>query len=296
MIIAWRSIFHAIFEKQGIEYFYTKDGAPEIIDDDKKAWDLSKCLSEYYGGTNLPIRKNLEFFIGLRNKIEHRYVPAIDPHVCGECQAMLLNFDDMLTQEFGDYYALREYLTVPLQTAVLRSVNQMEAMRKFQGRQYDQIKDYIDTFRADLPDEIVDDPKFSFRVYLIPKVGNHQNSSDLAFEYIKEDDIRKELEKQIVLVRQKKVPVVNPGRLKPKDVVECVKSKIGKPFGIHNHTQAWKKYDVRKSGENPEGCNTKYCQFDDAHRDYIYTEKWVEFLVNKLSDESEYQSLIEYKW
>jgi hypothetical protein len=54
-------------------------------------------------------------------------------------------------------------------------------------------------------------------------------------------------------------------------------------------------YGVRKSGENPEGCKTKYCQFDQVHSDYIYTQEWVDFLVRKLSDEAEYNRLLAYK-
>lgn len=44
MCIAWTSLFHAIFEKQKIKYFYRKDGKKieyEKIDGEYKAWDLS---------------------------------------------------------------------------------------------------------------------------------------------------------------------------------------------------------------------------------------------------------------
>lgn len=300
MIIAWTSLLHAIFEKNGEDYVYYKDGVPEIVDGDPKAWDLSKCISYHFKGTTTPVRKNIDFFVGLRNKIEHRYVPAIDPHVSGECQALLLNFDELLTEQFGNFYALREYLTVPLQTSVLHSVNQAEVMKKFQGKEYDKIKDYIDVFRAELTDEIYEDPKYSFRVFLVPKVGNHRDSSDLAFEFVKYDPDNKEemdaIQKQVALIRSRKIPVANQGKLKPKDVADLVSHRLGKTFNIHNHTQAWKIYTVRKSGENPEGCITKYCQFDDAHKDYVYTMEWVNFLVKKISDDKEYKRVIEYKW
>ena len=134
MVIAWTALFHAIFESRNLKYFYHEaNGRITKIDGDKKAWELSKCVSVYYGNSNNPIRANLEFFVGLRNKIEHRYVPALDPHVAGECQSLLLNFDELLVDKFGDYYALREYLTVPLQTTNLRAESQVAAMRKFQG-------------------------------------------------------------------------------------------------------------------------------------------------------------------
>lgn len=299
MIIAWTALLHAIFEKRGISYIYYKNGKPEIIDGETKAWDLSKCLLEFFGSSTTAIKKNLEFFIGLRNKVEHRYVPDIDPHVGGECQALILNFDELLTSEFGDFYALRECLAVPLQTSVLRTSSQLEAMKKLQGKQYDKIVEYIDAFRDELSDEIYQDLKYSFRVFLIPKVGNHKESSDLAFEFIKYDPNNKSemeaIHKQVTLIREKKVPVANQGKLKPKDVAELVSNQLGQPFNVHNHTQAWKKYRVRKPGKTPEGCDTKYCQFDEAHKDYVYTMDWVKFLVKRLSDEKEYESVKSYK-
>ena len=60
-------------------------------------------------------RSNLEFLIGLRNKIEHRQLPELDPALYGECQAALINFDDFITSEFGIRHALSESLAVSLQ-------------------------------------------------------------------------------------------------------------------------------------------------------------------------------------
>lgn len=300
MIIAWTSLFHGIFERKGINYFYLKDdGSPELIDGDEKAWEISKCINEYYGGVTNPIKKNLEFFIGLRNKIEHRYVPALDPHVAGECQALLLNFDDLLVESFGEYYALRESITVPLQTVALRSESQTLAMKKFQGKQYEELKEYIEIFRSELPDTIYQDPKFSFRVYLIPKIGNHASTSDIAFEFVKYDPSKpsdnEALQKQVALIRERQVPVVNPGKYKPSEVARIVAEKIGRSFTVTNHTLAWKYYKIRESGERPESCKTNFCQFDQVHRDYVYTQEWIDFLVTKLSEEDEYEKVRSYR-
>jgi Domain of unknown function (DUF3644) len=49
------------------------------IDGDPKHWELSECLKQHYGDKNPPERRNLEFLIGLRNKIEHRHLPELDP-------------------------------------------------------------------------------------------------------------------------------------------------------------------------------------------------------------------------
>jgi hypothetical protein len=121
MIIAWTALFHAIFFRCGVEPYYRSDRrkqkSPYLrVDGDYKHWELTECLKQYYGDdTGNPVRKNLEFFIPLRNKIEHRSLPEIDPLIFGECQAMLLNFDAMLAKEFGSRYCLRQSLSFALQ-------------------------------------------------------------------------------------------------------------------------------------------------------------------------------------
>lgn len=78
MCIAWLSLLHAIFEKKKINYYY-KDSSKKYkrIDGDKKAWELDKSAKEQFGDTSAEYM-NILFFIKLRNKIEHRFMPTID--------------------------------------------------------------------------------------------------------------------------------------------------------------------------------------------------------------------------
>src|ERR671911_693014 len=76
------------------------------VDGEPKHWDLSECLRQHYGATNPAERKNLEFLIGLRNKIEHRHLPDLDAGLYGECQAGLLNLEQTIIAEFGAQYAM----------------------------------------------------------------------------------------------------------------------------------------------------------------------------------------------
>ncbi|XXV34517.1 DUF3644 domain-containing protein [Sorangium sp. So ce1504] len=301
MVIAWTSLFHAVFEQRSESYFYTEpDGVtPKLVDGDKKAWELDTCMKKLWAAADHAMRRNLDFFIRLRNRVEHRYVPAIDPHVAGECQALLLNFDEMLVQHFGTYYAIRESLAVPLQTTALRTAGQTEALRKLQAKHFDDVKEFIDAYRTGLPSPLYEDSRFAFRVFLVPKTGNHANTSDLAFEFIKYDPNRPEdmaqIQKQIALIKERQVPVANAHLLSPKAVAKEVASKIGRPFNIHHHTLAWARYKVRRSGFDPGGCNTRYCVADPRHRDYSYTPEWVDLLVTKLADQVEYDALVNEK-
>jgi uncharacterized protein DUF3644 len=93
MVIAWTSLFHAVFFKRKLKPFYRKESGRFVkLEGDYKYWELDECLNQYFKtDTGNPVRKNLEFFIPLRNKIEHRSMPELDASIFGECQAMLLD-------------------------------------------------------------------------------------------------------------------------------------------------------------------------------------------------------------
>jgi hypothetical protein len=300
MVIGWTALFHAIFEQRRQSYFYMEpDGVtPKTVDGDHKAWELASCMKNYWGDADHAIRRNLDFFIRLRNRIEHRYVPAIDPHVAGECQSLLFNFDELLVGTFGAYHAIRESLAVPLQTGTLRNSAQVEALKTLQSRHFDDVKQFIDAYRKDLPSGVYDDPKYSFRVYLVPKTGNHSATSDLTMEFVKHDPNRPEdmaeLQNKITLIKEKHVQVNNANLMSPKDVAREVSKRIGKPFNASSHhPKAWARYKVRPKGDfDPNGCDERYCVPDTRHKDYSYTVAWVELLVSKMTIEEEYKAVV----
>lgn len=73
IIIAWTALYHAIFYKKNIKPWYKRSSRYVRVDGDPKHWDLAECLKQHHGGNTPASRKNLEFLIGLRNKIEHRH-------------------------------------------------------------------------------------------------------------------------------------------------------------------------------------------------------------------------------
>ena len=103
MVMAWTALFHAVFFRKGVKPYYrskTRKRRYERVDGDYKHWELGECLSQYYQGDNPPVRRNLEFFIGLRNKIEHRSYPGLDTQVFDECQVSCC-YEAMLKSQFG---------------------------------------------------------------------------------------------------------------------------------------------------------------------------------------------------
>src|SRR5207244_4116767 len=107
IIMAWTALFHALTYRKHKRPWYLKAGTGGKgvryvkIDGETKHWELAECIKQHFGDKHPPERKNLEFLIGLRNKIEHRNLPELDAALYGECQASLLNLEDMLAAEFG---------------------------------------------------------------------------------------------------------------------------------------------------------------------------------------------------
>jgi len=190
MCIAWTALLHAVFFKRGIKPFYRKKSNRrhfEMLDGDKKAWELSTCLAEFWKAENPPVRLNLEFFIRLRNKIEHRSMPGLDMSIFGESQALLFNFEDLISSEFGSKYALNESLSLALQFSCHRNEQQEISIRKLHSKLAKDILSYIQEFRSSLSAEQLQDMRFSYKVFLIPKPANHASSADLAVEFVKFD-------------------------------------------------------------------------------------------------------------
>ena len=213
MCIAWTSLFHAIFFKRKIQPFYRKKNNRrhfEIVDGDKKAWELSTCLDVFWKDHNSAVKLNLQFFIPLRNKIEHRSMPGLDLRIFGECQALLFNFEDLLVSEFGSRYAINESLSMALQFSCHRNEEQLMSMRKLHRALAKDVLLYVDTFRSSLSDEQLQDMQYSYKVFLIPKPANRESSSDIAVEFVKYDPNNQEqiarIKKIIALIKPTNSP------------------------------------------------------------------------------------------
>lgn len=96
----------------------------------------------------------------------------------------------------------------------------------------------------------------------------------------------------VALIKPRQVNIVNANGLKLTTVVQRVAAQLaGKKFNSHSHVQCWLHFKVRPSTGSPDPglCNPQFCSYDVLHKDYIYTQAWVDFLVAKLNDPATYQ-------
>ena len=305
MSIAWLALFHAIFERKGVKYFYRKNGRFVMIEGEKKAWELSKCVKKYYREQSNPARKNLDFFIKLRNKIEHRFLPRLDLDIFGECQALLINFENLLTSEFGEEHTIKENLVFALQFSSILQEKQQQALKIKESKEYKNVKQFIENYRSHLSDDIRNSLNYSFRVFLIPKVGGHKKSSDVAIEFVKYDPTKPEeqekYKKSLVAIKEKQVPLVGfrAGQVCEK-VFKALKDKMPKGWKFNpssHHVRCWKYFKVRPNtgSSNPEKTDKKFCFYNSAFNQYEYTEEWINFLIKRLSDTKTYKKIMKAK-
>jgi hypothetical protein len=164
---------------------------------EKKWWELSKCLKQFYGSnTNHPVRKNLEFFASIRNMIVHRNIPELDPNIYAECQANILNFNDFLKEHFGDKHKMDYMLSYTIQM-FNSNKNFFEATKsELKKKNALEIVEFIKSFRSSLSSDIFNSPEYAYKAILI-QVKNHESKDALPLKFLNVNDLTDEQQEQI---------------------------------------------------------------------------------------------------
>lgn len=238
--------------------------------------------------------------------IEHKSIPEIDSDIFAECQSLLINYDKIVSVEFGEKYRLKESLSFALQlfpsTKSLNSAIIADGANK-------PIVDFIKAYRSSISTDILQSGEYSFKAFLI-QVANHPSKSTLPVQFVAYDKLNDEQKNNVnriaALVKNNyvEVPVSNKDLLKPGMVVKKVQRGLGNlkvvrngaekdKFNMETHTRCWKKYEVRPTNgeQNPEITKPEFCVFDEANENYLYTENWVDMLIDEMSNDDEYNSL-----
>lgn len=292
MHLAWLYLLHAEFKRDGVDFRYRlPNGRFQRVDGEPKTWQLTRCVEERWP-EQTAVRKNLELTIALRNKIEHRYHEAIALATSGYAQALLLNFEEELTSAFGPSFSLGEHLRFPIFVGSLTALGRarIEEMHDYLPAM---TRDFIARFEADLDPAIVQDQRYEFRVYLIPKLGP-KSEADRALTFVREDELTPEARQAvgelgrsgIVLVRERIRGLASAGLMRPRTAASRIEERIPFKFSLYSHfSRAWRKLGCRPQAgsAHPERTDERYCVYDEPHGDYLYTPAFVEKVVSESS-------------
>jgi hypothetical protein len=298
MIMAWTKVFHAHFQNTiGEKYFYKQKGSNRymLVDGERRAWELTTCMKKV--STLSPsVKANLEFFIKLRNKIEHRHInkDEIGTIIFGECQSLLNNFESFVIECFGEEYALNESLAFALQFSTLRTSQQRKASKTLLAKEVKELMDFISKYRSSLDEATFNSQEFSIKLISVPRISN-TSRNDLAVEFVNwntvKDTDREKYTRLLAIIKEKHVikEVINPGRLKAGAVVEMVKQEsLIHNFSHFDHKCLCCIFSIRpyqnEKVKDPFNTNSEYCHYDEAHDDYLYQEAWADYITDLINN------------
>ena len=299
MQIAWLYLLQARFERDGVDFYYRDSrGRRKKIDGEFMTWDLARCIKEVFPNQNHPVRRNVEFFIGFRNKIEHRYEQLLESVVAGKAQSLIMNYEQMLVDTFGEKESLADRLRFPVFLTSLTD-GAVAALKEVHKRLPKRLTKYVSDYDASLTDEVRDDHRYEFRVYLVQQTGP-KTEADVSMRFVRFDDLseeeRSKLEQVQTIVREKQVPVSNVGKHKPSDVCRARQRGPRRPVHAELGPRAGRGSTTRIRPEtgaaHPERTDARYCVYDEPHRDYVYTDAWITKLTTELSDPAKFEEVI----
>lgn len=300
MAIAWNSLFQAIMEQDGDDYYeYDKDGQQVIIGGQIKVKRTRDLMLHVIPERNA-VQANLDFFLKLRHSISHRYLPALDIQIASEAQAMLLNYENLLIEHFGGEAGLAEQLLVPLQLSGFRDVAAGQSLKQAQAKLPVDVQDFLNRHREQVSDEVLCSPEYALRIFFVPITANRERSADAVSRFVKPGttppEVEKALQRLAVVTKPKQVPVASGDLFKPSEVVDLVGAHLPFRFKMDTHTHSWRYYNVRPPGgsDHPELTNQQYCRWDRLLRGYGYTQAWIDKLVEELKNPTTYQAVVGY--
>lgn len=249
---------------------------------------------------NDPVRRNLELTVSLRNKIEHRYIEGIDIASAGYAQASLLNYEHELTSTFGDAHSLADSLRVPLFIGTF-TTRGAERLRKAKRSLPMDVRHLISAAEEGVDAGVLEDLRYEFRVHLVPKVGP-KTEADLSLSFVREEDLTEEDRTVLaslgrtgtVIVRERQRGVANHGLMRPKAAAAAIQKQIPYRFTMGTFVRAWKTLEVRPAtgSGHPERTDERYCVYDPAHEDYVYTETFVRKVARDLATPEGFRALL----
>lgn len=295
MHLAWQNLLHAVFQRDNINYIYRdKRGCPVKSDDEAKTWPLSKCLKHLFSD-NDPLRRNIEFFIGLRDKIEHRHQDAFLVATAAQSQALVVNFESKLTSFFGSAQSLSSELRFPVFIQSLSPAGMAEQHR-IRKKLPAKARSYISDFERQCYFEVLDSREYAYRLKLMPFTTGSRTEADLAVTFVNADDFIKRAElpgneqSANVIVRDRDRPVALANELLASQATKKIAESLPYRFNQWHFTQLWKKHRIRPTkGELQCRTDERYCLYIRPTNTFVYTLEYVKRCINELDTSDKYK-------
>lgn len=276
--IAWTYLLHVHYERQGIA----------ILQEDGRSFLLSQMVARDDCPLSQGIRDNLSSLKKIRDAVEHTLFRRADTQFLSIFQACCLNFDKAICDLFGPDMALSNELSFSLQFAKM-DLGQLAQVHAYEVPEH--IRTLEQEIDGDLDEARSADIEYRFRVVYTFE-NSTKSKSHIKFVHPTDEEAE---EVTNVLIRKEISDKLYPH--KAGVVAGLVRQKSGRAFTTHNHTQAWRKFDVRprKGVVQPENTNKDFCIYHQAHGDFTYSPKWVDFIVSFIETDDNYEELRRFR-
>ena len=241
-IIAWVYLLHAYYRLNRVDYRYYEivNGRKRytIIDNERKYWDLFKCISVADCPLCRDTVNNLKFLIGLRNQIEHKKTVGLDTYLSARYQACALNYNYYIKHLHGEQYSLDRKLALSLQFAEL-DYTQTNVLKDKEQLISKNALSYIANFDQSLSEEEIKSERFSYRLLFTKITAKRISQADRVIEFLSPNDpLAKDIQKECWVKEDREKP-----KFSPSQVIEKVQSAGFNYFRMHLHTEFWQKHD-----------------------------------------------------
>lgn len=305
MHMAWLYLLQARFMRDGIDYRYRDHLNPRRfvrVDGEYKCWELGKSIAERWPDPAEPVRLNIEFFISLRNRIEHRHVKSdanLALAVSGHAQAQLLNFEEEITSTFGTKHSMANLLRFPAFVGTFTDDGE-KTLRRLRDKLPADLKRFIADFHSGLSTGTSGDPRFELRLRVVLEKVNRDPDA-LSMQFTRWDDMTP-AEKDVVeklgkrgqtIIREQKRSIVGHGLIRPGEATRRVAAAIPFGFNSRHFTQAWQIKKIRPAtgSKHPERTDETYCMYDELSRSYGYTDAWVNWLIKQCKTATSFEAV-----
>lgn len=276
--IAWTYLLQAHYRSKKIEYRYFKRIKKRRkfvrnADGSVRYWDLRQCISKDVCPLDKNTINNLMFLSGLRNQVEHKKAVGLDSYLSARYQACALNFNFYLKKLHGERYGLDNNLALSLQFAEL-DYGQSQIIKDKESLIPENISSYIAAFDSRLSNTEIENERFAYRLLFVRVTAKRHGQADRVIEFI---DPKSELAKSVSKDYWVKEETEKP-KFSATQVIRKVREAGFRSFGMHDHTQFWKKHD----GKNPaKGYGTMVV------KSWCWYQNWVAFIISELTKERE---------
>ena len=295
LVTAWNSLALAVLQQAGDEWRdLDENGSPRTVNGRERALETSELVDAAFSGDRFRgLRRNVEFWLGLRNQVAHRHLPALDVAIVPQAQAGLLNLEGALEERFGSDFTLGSALSVPLQLTGFRDPGVLSSVKRLQASLPLDVQTYLED-QASRNAALVDDPAYMLRVTFVPTVPASGRSPDAVAHFVKPGEVSEDLAQALkeYTVVTKVVKAERPNLIATQ-VVDAVSDRISYRFTMRMHTVAARKLKARPPADGDQtATDPRYCEYVTSVKRHLYSQAWVDRLVDELSTEEGFRRAV----